>query len=106
MSYVKLKAEIASVRAENERLEAIINKPETSDFLRGVSIEAEHARRRWKKDDELKDHWQWAGLVLFLAGKAVNAIACGDGEKFKHHCVSTAAALLNWHRAFTIGKIG
>ena len=76
----------------------IIYTPERDDFIRGVSIEAEHQRQRWPESDRRKTPLEWAGIILFLAGKAIRACLDGDLDKAKHHAVSTAAALLNWHR--------
>jgi hypothetical protein len=83
------------VQAELERLNAIINTPHTDDFLKSVSIEAEHQRRRW--DDSGKTPADWFWLVGYLAGKALNALIAGDQDKAKHHVITTAAALANWH---------
>ena len=38
------------------------------------------------------------GPFGYLAQKAVTAEVAGDTDKAKHHTISTAAALLNWHR--------
>ncbi|AEZ50825.1 hypothetical protein DC1_0003 [Burkholderia phage DC1] len=84
------------VQAELDRLNAIINTPHTDDFLKSVSIEAEHQRQRW--DDSGKTHADWFWLVGYLAGKALNALIAGDQDKAEHHVITTAAALANWHR--------
>ncbi|HHT8903980.1 TPA: hypothetical protein ACT5CR_006875 [Burkholderia cenocepacia] len=84
------------VRAENERLLAIINTPHKDDFLKAVSIEAEHQRQRWNDSGKTASDWFW--LVGYLAGKALNAQITGDHEKAEHHVITTAAALANWHR--------
>jgi hypothetical protein len=39
--------------------------------------------------------------VGYLAGKALHAAVDGDEDKAKHHCISTAAALYNWHCAIS-----
>ncbi len=41
----------------------------------------------------------WFWLIGYLAGKALMHALAGDRDKAKHHTISTAAALLNWHRA-------
>lgn len=102
---VQLQARLSTAEAELVRLRAIIDRPENDDFLKGVSIEAEHARRRWEKDDIAKTPFEWMGLVLFLAGKGLKAYLDGDTEKAKHHCVSSAAALLNFHRMIIMGNL-
>lgn len=86
-------------RAEIERLTAIINRPENDDFLRGVSIEAEHQRQRWGDDhDARKSGWDWFWTIGFLSQKAAAAFEAGNIEKAKHHCISTAALMSNMHR--------
>jgi hypothetical protein len=86
------------LHTEIDRLNAIINTPQSGDFLRAVSIEAEHQRQRWgSKHDAGKEPADWFWLVGYLAGKALNSAKSGDNEKFEHHIITTAAALQNWH---------
>jgi hypothetical protein len=86
--------------AEIARLNAIINTPQSDDFLRAVSIEAEHQRQRWgKSHDSGKEPSDWFWLIGYLAGKALHAHAAGNVEKAEHHVITTAAACANWHRA-------
>lgn len=85
---------------EIERLNKIINTPQSGDFLRSVSIEAEHQRQRWRSEhDAGKAAADWFWLVGYLAGKALHAHAAGDLVKAEHHIITTAAALFNWHMA-------
>lgn len=86
------------VQAEAVRLTAIINTPQSGDFLRAVSTEAEHQRQRWGHHDAGKAPGDWYRLVGYLAHKALLAILKGDREKAEHHVITTAAALANWHR--------
>lgn len=91
-------ATVAELRAEVERLNAIVNTPQANDFLRAVSTEAEHQRQRWGSDhDAGKTPADWFWLVGYLAGKALHAHAAGNVEKAEHHIITTAAALANWH---------
>lgn len=93
-------AEAQALRAEVERLNAIINTPQADDFLRAVSTEAEHQRQRWgSKHDDGKTPADWFWLVGYLAGKALHSHAAGNVEKAEHHIITTAAACANWHRA-------
>ncbi|QXV72216.1 hypothetical protein Acf1_00019 [Acidovorax phage ACF1] len=93
-------AQEAELRAEVDRLNAIINTPQADDFLRAVSTEAEHQRQRWPSEhDEGKAPADWFWLVGYLAGKALHAHAAGNAEKAEHHIITTAAALANWHLA-------
>jgi hypothetical protein len=78
----------------------IINSPETADFMAGVPIEAIHQRERWGSDhDAGKSPFDWFWLVGYLAQKAAASAVAGDTEKARHHTISTAAALANWHLA-------
>lgn len=85
---------------EADRLKAMINSPEIDNFLRGVHIEAVHQVERWgTAHDRAKRPADWFWLVGYLAGKALHAAVSGNRDKALHHCVSTAAALYNWHCA-------
>lgn len=82
------------------RLHDLVNSPELEDFLKGVRLEAAHQVERWgdaHDREKSAEHWFW--LVGYLAGKALRAAINGDREKGLHHCISSAAALLNWHSA-------
>jgi hypothetical protein len=98
-----LKAEIArlkSVEAEVERLKAERDRPETGDFVRGLTLEAEHQRARWGAEhDAGKQPEDWLFLIGYLAGKACAAMRVGDRAKALHHTISSAAVLSNWHLA-------
>jgi len=84
--------------AENEKLRGLINHPELENFLRGVHIEAVHQVERWgTAHDRAKRPADWFWLVGYLAGKALHSAIAGDTDKALHHCISSAAALYNWH---------
>lgn len=84
--------------AEIRRLNAIINTPQADDFLRAVSIEAEHQRQRWGAEgDAGKSPQDWFWLLGYLGGKALHAHKVCDAEKAEHHIITTAAACANWH---------
>lgn len=90
----------AELRAEVDRLNAIINTPQADDFLRAASIEAEHQRQRWPSEhDAGKTPADWFWLIGYLAGKALHAHGAGNAEKAEHHIITTAAACANWHLA-------
>lgn len=92
--------EVEALRAEVERLNAIVNTPQADDFLRAVSTEAEHQRQRWPQGhDEGKTDADWFWLIGYLAGKALHAHTAGAIGKAEHHVITTAAACANWHRA-------
>ena len=85
--------------AEVTRLQALINTPQTDDFLEAVRTEAAHQVERWgtaHDDGKTPEDFFW--LLGFLSGKALRAASHGDREKALHHTISSAALLLNWHR--------
>ncbi|MFC5505137.1 hypothetical protein [Bosea massiliensis] len=94
--------ESARLEAANARiaeLELLINSPETDDWLTGARLEAAHQVERYGAEhDAGKTAWDWFWLIGYLAQKAAAAQTAGDSSKAKHHTISTAAALLNWHR--------
>ena len=94
--------ELASARERIASLEALINSPETADWIKGVPLEAAHQVERWGGEhDAGKTAFDWFWLIGYLAQKAATSAVAGDVEKAKHHTISTGAALLNWHRALT-----
>lgn len=81
-------------------LAGLVNSPEVGNFLRGTHLEAVHQVDRWgTAHDRAKRPADWFWLVGYLAGKALHAATTGDQDKARHHCISTAAALYNWHCA-------
>lgn len=98
LSAVAPTPDVSRLQAEIDRLNQIINSPQSDDFLRAVSTEAEHQRQRWGSDqDQGKTPADWFWLVGYLAGKALHAHVVGNMEKAEHHIITTAAALANWH---------
>jgi hypothetical protein len=95
-------AELTSNAADGVRLRAIINTPELEHFLRAVHLEAVHQIERWgEAGDRNKRPADWFWLVGYLGGKALHSAISGDHDKARHHCISTAAALYNWHCAIS-----
>lgn len=91
-----------ALRQEVERLRAALNTPEVDDFAKAVVLEAQHQRERWPSEhDAGKTPLDWFWLVGYLAQKAATAQIAGDDYKAKHHTISTAAALANWHAAIS-----
>lgn len=87
-----------ALTARVKELEKLLNTPETDDFLKGVQLEAAHQRTRFSSEhDAGKTAFDWFWLIGYLAQKAAAAEVAGDLEKAKHHTISTAAALANWH---------
>lgn len=83
---------------EIAELKRQLNMPETKDFIRGIELEAAHQRYRWGTDhDEGKGAFDWFWLIGYLAQKAATSAIAGDFEKARHHTISAAAVLANWH---------
>lgn len=94
--YAELKASVM----ERDRLYALINNPQTTEFLGAVQAEAAYQRQKWgQPHDREKSAENWFWLVGYLSGKALRAAITGDKFKARHHTVSSAAALANWFEA-------
>lgn len=92
--------DLLAARAERDRLHALINNPQTTDFLESVKAEAAFQRQKWgQPHDRQKSAENWFWLVGYLAGKALRAAITGDQFKARHHTISSAAALANWFEA-------
>lgn len=82
-----------------EYLESLINSPEVNDFIEGLKIEQAHQTEKWGREQEENHHPAHYILVNNkLLGKLTVAMWDGDVEKFKHHCITIAAAMFNCHR--------
>ena len=87
------------LRAEVQRLTRILNTPLYDDFLEAVKAEAAHQTYRWSSEhDDCKTPEEWHSLIDWLTSKAMSAQIRGDSNKALHHTISSAAALLHWHR--------
>lgn len=92
---------------ERERLDKLINNPQTDEFIGAVRSEMAHQVERWgHAHDRDKSAQAWFWLVGYLSGKALRAAICGDRGKALHHCVSSAAALGNWFKAVQADTTG
>jgi hypothetical protein len=92
--------EVAQLRAEVARLTGLLNTPELHDFAKATVLEAAHQRERYGAEhDGGKAPSDWFWLLGYLSGKALAAALAGDIAKALHHCISSAAALANWHAA-------
>ncbi|WP_186042804.1 hypothetical protein [Burkholderia gladioli] len=95
----------ADAQAEVERLLAISHTPHNDEFYQGVSIEEEYQRQLHGVDDtDARFDWdQYSWVARYLLNKALMACISGEGngEKAKHHLVTTAALLKNWHNVLT-----
>jgi hypothetical protein len=91
--------EMELLKARVRELEALINTPQTDDWLKAVRLEAGHQIDRWGVDhDHGKRALDWFWLLGFLGQKAAYAAIASDTPKALHHTISAAAMLLNWHR--------
>lgn len=90
---------IRQLVAENERITGLLNTPVNDDFESGVRLEMAHQREKWGADQAGKTPQDWFWLVGYLVGKALAAHVAGNTDKALHHCISSSAALGNWHAA-------
>lgn len=98
---------LAALLGETQRLDHLLNTPQTVDFSEAVKAEAAHQRQRWgDAHDRSKSAENWYWLVGYLAGKALRSAISGDKEKALHHTISSAAALYNWHAAIIADESG
>lgn len=97
-----LDAALAAWDARIAEVERKLNTPELHNFAAGVVQEAAHQRERWGPSHDVgKEPQDWFWLLGYLGGKALKAHASGDTDKALHHCISSAAALANWHAAIS-----
>lgn len=90
---------LRKAEAERDRLRALIDTPELVDFDRAVQLESAHQVERWgSAHDAGKSPEDWLWLVGYLCTKATQAARYGDGDKHRHHVITAAAVLRNWHR--------
>lgn len=102
-----MERKLEQARSARDQLAALIDSPEIEDFLLGTKLEAAHQKRRWgAAHDRSKSAENWFWLVGYLASKALRAAIAGDKTKGRHHCISTAAALYQWHQAITSDTSG
>lgn len=91
--------EWAAIKDEIGRMTEILSTPYLDDFAEAVVAEAKHQRFRWgDEDDAKKTAWDWFWALGYLGGKAAHAALAGDRTKARHHTITAAALLANWHR--------
>jgi hypothetical protein len=107
IEFQELMQELELLRLENARLSALVNNPQTHEFLEAVRAEAAHQVERWgEAHDRSKSSENWFWLVGYLAGKALRSAITGDKEKALHHTISSGAALAQWFSAIKADKTG
>jgi hypothetical protein len=105
MVHVSWKEQAATISDRLSELTALLNTPEIEDFDKAVPFEAVHQVQRWGTEhDSGKSPEDWFWLLGYLAGKALASLKAGDLDKAKHHCISSAAALRNWHAHIRSGQ--
>lgn len=88
-----------AIADELQRMSDILNTPLLEPFAEAAIAEARHQRFRWGDEhDATKTAWDWFWCLGYLAGKAAHAVLARDWEKAKHHTITAAAMLANWHR--------
>ena len=90
---------VEALEKEVSKLKERLNSPEVNDFMAGAILEAGHQIERWGDDhdkDKVPADWFWT--LGYLGGKALRAHQDGNIEKLKHHTITSAALLANWHR--------
>lgn len=103
----RLEAQLADEKMEHGLLKELLSRPEIDDFWEGIVLEAAHQRQRWgDAHDRSKSAENWYWLVGYLAGKALRAAIEGAADTAKHHTISAAAALFQWHKAITRDQSG
>jgi hypothetical protein len=86
------------LQREVDRLSQILNSPIVEPFVLAAVNEAAHQVYRWGEDhDAQKTAWDWFWTLCYLGGKAAHAALACDWQKAKHHTVTAAAMLANWH---------
>ncbi|MBX3654140.1 MAG: hypothetical protein KIS62_12360 [Ramlibacter sp.] len=101
-----MRALVIDAQAAHE-LHALVNNPQTADFLEAVRAEAAHQVQRWgEAHDRNKSAENWFWLVGYLSGKCLRACIDGDKAKALHHTISSAAALCNWWKAIQADTTG
>lgn len=101
----ELQKKLTLAEAERDQLKALLNTPEVDDFDKSLPLESGHQVTRWGSEhDTGKTPADWFWLVGYLAGKALTAHISDDTFKAKHHCISTAAVLRNWHAHIRSGE--
>lgn len=112
---IRVTEEKEKLRNELNSLRKLLDTPEVEDFDKAVPLEAAHQVKRWSAEHDVgKEPEDWFWLVGYLVGKALASARMAKAtsgqqselflEKAKHHCISSAAVLRNWHAHLRTGK--
>ena len=97
--FIYTQSYVDELEAEYKRLKELINCPEIVDFRHGLCIEAAHQKERWGEEhDQKKSFSDWFMVLNFLLGKLAKAYWDNDMDKVKHHIITSAAVLANFHK--------
>lgn len=78
-------AALVILAREVERLDALINNPQTAEFLAAVRSEVAHQVERWgTTHDRAKVPEDWYWLIAYLAGKALAAAKQEVRPRYRH----------------------
>lgn len=89
----------AQAEAACARLHNLINSPIVDTFMKAVPLEAAHQNLRWGTEhDAGKNSLDWFWTLGYLSQRIVENVKHGNIDKALHHCITSAAMLLNWHR--------
>lgn len=95
----ELSTELQRVKADGENLKKLINTPIVDDFIKALPLEAAHQQYKWGNEhDSGKNCLDWFWLIGYLSQKIVMNEMAGKHDKALHHCITCAAAMMNWHR--------
>lgn len=104
---ISLAEQLAITTEERDALSALVNSPQTAEFLSAVQAEGAHQVQRYgEARDRSKSATAWFHLLAYLSGKACRAAIEGDKEKALHHCISSAAMLGEWFKAIQADTTG
>jgi hypothetical protein len=113
---IRIVEEKENLRSQLNALRKLLDTPEVEDFDKAVPLEAAHQVKRWTAEhDAGKEPEDWFWLLGYLAGKALSMARMAKTErdaaraelfleKAKHHCISSAAVLRNWHAHIRTGQ--
>lgn len=84
-------------KSQRELINAIINTPQTENFIDAVKIEIQHHIERWGDESEKHPH-DFHCVISYLNGKLIKSIWEKDVEKFEHHLITITAVCGTCHK--------
>jgi hypothetical protein len=80
-------------------IESAFDDPVIDDFIEGLRIEIPYQQHVWNVEDAGKSISCWIRLIHHLTAKIGESDWNHKPDKAKHHIITTAAALANFHAA-------